>query len=519
MMFMSESVGDRYRIIRPLGEGGMGETFLAEDTQMPSGRQCVIKRLKSQTDNPSAQEEVRKRFKKEAATLENLGHDSHQIPDLYAYFEQDGDYYLVQEFIQGKTLQQKIEAEGPLSEAETQGILTALLPVLQTVHGKKIIHRDIKPENIILREPDQKPVLIDFGAVRETMSTVVNSQGVSSRSIVIGTPGFMAPEQSGGRAVFGSDLYSLGLTTIYMLTGKIPQELDTDPGTGELIWQRALPNISPGFADFINRAVQSHSRDRFPSAGAMLSALNSGAVPCQGKPTAPPTVIETPVSSDRNSNSIPTMVNTSAVAPTGGMPTEFSNQQSSNRDNWLIAIVMALLIGGSILGAAFVLRPQTESTVQGPAPDPSPSPSVPSEPQNTGVVPPQPQQPYSPVPPVTPVPNPVVSTTPSPSPTPSIAPDPVDITQLQPQNFPKAECGDTNPAGLQEFYQVFTRKTDDRTLTHIQNRFCKDAYLRTEQGVIQIASFRSEQKARAFSQFVAQDAMVGSTGIGSAVKR
>ena len=107
------------------------------------------------------------------------------------------------------------------------------------------------------------------------MSTVVNSQGQSSRSIVVGTPGFMPSEQMAGRPLFSSDLYSLGFTAIFLLTGKIPQDLETHPATGQLLWQHFAPAITPGFAAFLNRAIQMHPSDRFQSAEQMLTALQS----------------------------------------------------------------------------------------------------------------------------------------------------------------------------------------------------------------------------------------------------
>ncbi|MEJ1937743.1 serine/threonine-protein kinase, partial [Nostoc sp. NIES-2111] len=194
-------LNNRYRVIRILAAGGFGETFLAEDTQMPSGRRCLIKKLKPVANNPQIYQLVQERFRREAAILEELGDGCNQIPKLYAYFVENDEFFLVQEYIEGETLQQKLQ-QGLLSEASVKEIISSILPILDYVHSKRIVHRDIKPDNILIRHADGKPVLIDFGAVKETMGTVMTASGNSDRSIVIGTPGFMPSEQLAGRPVF-----------------------------------------------------------------------------------------------------------------------------------------------------------------------------------------------------------------------------------------------------------------------------------------------------------------------------
>ncbi|MEM9923048.1 MAG: serine/threonine-protein kinase [Cyanobacteria bacterium P01_D01_bin.50] len=280
-------LNNRYRIIRSLGSGGFGETFLAEDTQIPSARQCVIKQLRLIQNNPQTYELVKQRFAREAAILEELGDGNPQIPRLYAYFCEGQLFYLAQEYIQGKTLAETVAAEGRLSESRVREILISLLNVLYYVHSKGIVHRDIKPENIIIRLSDNQPVLIDFGAVRETVATQVNSTGNVTNSIVIGTPGFMPMEQAAGRAVFASDLYSLGLVAIYLLTAKLPQELQTDAYSGEIILPRK--GISSNFAAVLHRAIRSHVRERFSSVKEMLEALQPQPT-VQVMPAAPPKI-------------------------------------------------------------------------------------------------------------------------------------------------------------------------------------------------------------------------------------
>ncbi|MBD2577560.1 YARHG domain-containing protein [Oscillatoria sp. FACHB-1406] len=274
---MNELLNNRYQIVSTLGRGGFGETFLAEDTYMPSRRHCVIKQLKPLIDNPQIEELIRDRFQREAATLEALGEGHSQIPTLYAYFVEAGQYYLVQEWVEGRTLVSCIQQQGTFSEEATRELLLNLLPILDSIHSRGIIHRDIKPDNIILRQRDGLPVLIDFGAVRETMGTQINSQGNPTSSIVIGTPGYMPSEQAAGRPIFSSDLYSLALTAIYMLTRLVPQQLPMDASTGEIIFPAIA--ISPNLKAVLERASQSHPRDRFPSARAMLDALQSQASP------------------------------------------------------------------------------------------------------------------------------------------------------------------------------------------------------------------------------------------------
>ncbi|MEB3219247.1 MAG: protein kinase [Nostocales cyanobacterium 94392] len=337
-------LNNRYRIIRTLGSGGFGKTFLAEDTQMPSIRPCVIKQLRPIQDNPQVYQLVQQRFGREAAILEELGDGSPQIPRLYAYFSEHGQFYLVQEYIEGKTLTQILQEVGLMNENSVKEILIGILPVLEYVHSKGIVHRDIKPENIIINV-ENKPVLIDFGAVKESLSTVLTSSGNATKSIVIGTPGFMSTEQSVGRPMFASDLYSLGLTAIYLLTGKMPQELATDPATGKILWRHYAPNVKDDFASILDKTIGFHARERFNTASIMLQALQSGVL------TVPSRVSHLAANSDTLPPGITlppqSYLSTISIAPP-------SSIVSSNQGNGK-GILFGSLIAGSLIGASIIV--------------------------------------------------------------------------------------------------------------------------------------------------------------------
>ncbi len=266
-------LNNRYQITETLGRGGFGETFLAIDTHLPSGRKCVIKQLKPIINESNIPQWMYERFEQEARILEHLGEEQIQIPSLYAYFCEDKNFYLVQEWVEGVTLSNKVLKEGNLTPDEVEDILLKLLPVLDYIHQQNIVHRDIKPDNIIFRAKDNLPVLIDFGAVKEALTTFVYSGGHSAYSIAIGTPGYMASEQAAGRPIFSSDLYSLGLTAIFLLTGKSPQNLKTDKRTGEILWRDELPDLHSNLAGVIDKAIRFTPRERFADAQEMLRAL------------------------------------------------------------------------------------------------------------------------------------------------------------------------------------------------------------------------------------------------------
>ena len=328
-------LNNRYKIIRSLGSGGFGETFLAEDTQMPSQRRCVIKQLRPIQDNPQVYELVKQRFQREAAILEELGDGSDRIPRLYAYFTENGQFYLVQEYVQGETLSAKLQTQGVMSESAVKELLINILPVLDYVHSKGIVHRDIKPDNILLRYQDSKPVLIDFGAVKETVGTVLTPSGNSDKSIIIGTPGFMPSEQSMGRPMFASDIYSLGLTAIYLLTGKIPQDLPTDPATGAILWRQYVPSITPNFASVLDQTIQYNAQNRFNSAREMLQAMQTDSA------TAIPTVQQS-----SHPHTIP-------VSPGYSQPSTVQNSSSNSNGNK--GIIFGSIIGAGLIGASIVI--------------------------------------------------------------------------------------------------------------------------------------------------------------------
>jgi len=289
---------NRYRVLRELADGRFGKTFLAEDTQTSSGKKCIIKQLKPINNHPQIYQLVREKFQREAAILETLGDNNSQIPRLHAYFAEAEEFYLVQEWIQGQTLNDRIQQAGLCSEREVKEILLSILPVLQYIHSQGVIHRNINPNNIIWRSQDSKPVLIDFGMVKETMGMTVTASGRAKSSIVVGALGFVPSEQAEGKPLFASDLYALGLTAIYLLTGKMPPEFKTNSLTGEILWRQHASNVSPSFAAILNKTIYPSARDRYMNAPAMLAALQQldtntvPAVPPQ--PQSPSPVAPTP---------------------------------------------------------------------------------------------------------------------------------------------------------------------------------------------------------------------------------
>ena len=266
-------LNDRYHVMRALGQGGFGATFLAADTSLPGEPQCVIKQLRPATTAPHAFEMARNLFMREAKTLGKIGNHP-QIPQLLNFFECNQEFYLVQEFVDGLTLKAEVKKNGPYSEATTRQFLSEALPILEYVHSSKVIHRDIKPDNLIRREQDKRLVLIDFGAVKDQVSPAFGgSDQTALTAVSVGTPGYAPPEQLSLRPVYASDVYALGATCIYLLTGRSPKDLDYHPSTGEMMWQKYV-HISAHFSNVLKKMLEIAVRNRYQKADDILRALD-----------------------------------------------------------------------------------------------------------------------------------------------------------------------------------------------------------------------------------------------------
>lgn len=387
---------DRYRAIVAIGQGGFGRTFQAADEDKPSKPRCVIKQFLPVTQNPRNLKKALSLFQQEAVRLEELGHHP-QIPELLAYFQQEGSQYLIQEFIHGKNLADALTEQGAFVESQVREVLAKLLPVLDFVHSHKVIHRDIKPGNIIitgtqlgmslpssgqldwallqqalaiesgqnfrnfvspsyrfnellgfsLSQPpkDLAPalytrcqqaamqfgrypslplaqrqylvadasrllyeiqqasepksgllaigrlVLVDFGAAKSLKGLEPMQTGTT-----IGSPEYVAPEQARGKAVFASDLYSLGVTCIHLLTKVSPYDL-FDPTTDHWIWRKYLTSpVSDKLGYILDRLLETATTRRYSSAAEVLQDLEGGAIsPVSQSLPLPPLPVQSPV--------------------------------------------------------------------------------------------------------------------------------------------------------------------------------------------------------------------------------
>jgi WD40 repeat protein len=282
---------ERYRALKPLGRGGFGRTFLAVDEDKPSKPHCAIKQFFPLSQGTSSAEKAAELFNREAVRLDELGKHP-QIPELLAHFQQESYQYLVQEFIEGQNLQQELARAGAFSEHQIRSLLNDLFPVLEFVHSRSVIHRDIKPPNIIRRRLSQSSiiytyptltgelVLVDFGAAKVVEPSI-------DIGTVIGSPEFVAPEQIRGQAVYASDLYSLGVTCIYLLTQVSPFNL-FDINQDTWVWRDFLKvEFDPKLGRILDKMIEQSLSRRYKSVAEVLQDLQpqragTGAPPLQG---------------------------------------------------------------------------------------------------------------------------------------------------------------------------------------------------------------------------------------------
>jgi len=264
---------NRYLLEKFIGEGGFGRTFKAID-EKKLNRPCVVKQFLPQQIGSAALAKAIELFQQEAERLDQLGTHP-QIPDLLAFFEQEERFYLIQQFIDGQDLLKELKQNGKFSESQIRDLLIQLLPVLEFIHSHKVIHRDIKPENII-RNNQGNLVLIDFGVSKLLSGSILTRMGT-----IAGTPGYAPPEQMRGMVYPASDLYSLGVTCIRLLTGCLPEE----DGSDELFdlmnmqwtWQNKV-DISFELRQVLGKLLQEKVGERYQDVNSVLQVINSLAI-------------------------------------------------------------------------------------------------------------------------------------------------------------------------------------------------------------------------------------------------
>jgi eukaryotic-like serine/threonine-protein kinase len=293
---------DRYKIVEVLGRGGFAITYKAVDLHERGENPLrAIKEIaQPQSTDPRVLERAQQLFKKEVRTLKLLSKHPRipellseypRIPEFIEHFpEENSPFYIVQEYIDGHPLQEEFIPNHRWTEEQVIELLRDILETLTFVHKNNVIHRDITPSNLIRRNSDEKIVLIDFGAVKEIGTVEITASG-RTRTTTIGTPGYMAPEQSNGQPRLSSDIYSVGMIAIQFLTGVHPRELPQDPRTGEIIWNYSLPDrpmlhVNQRLANVLNKMVRYHFNHRYQSAAKVLRDLDAPPLPWKWLPIA-----------------------------------------------------------------------------------------------------------------------------------------------------------------------------------------------------------------------------------------
>jgi len=423
---------NRYHLQRVLGQGGFGRTYLAED-QGRFNELCALKELIPPETGAYALDKSKELFQREATTLYQIKHP--QVPQFRANFEQDGRLFLVQDYVEGKTYRELLNerkaqtviqpsnanpanpvpnqgSNGVFSESEVRSLLLQLLPVLDHLHSKSIIHRDITPDNIILRNSDRMPVLIDFGVVKE-LATRFLSPNASAPLTTVGKVGYAPSEQiQTGRAYPSSDLYSLGVSAVVLLTGKEPQSLFDD---NQLTWNwQRWVNVSDEFAQVLNRMLNYRPGDRYQSANEVMQALQSP-LPASLPQQPPLPIPQPPQRPDPNVSQVATMAVGGRPEPprSGGIPgrnariPEPTNDSLTDNPWVVIGIGTALALVAGLGSWAIVsslsnnrqndpvaqtpletplttpLPTATETLSPTPSPTPTPTPTPTQAPQST----------------------------------------------------------------------------------------------------------------------------------------
>jgi serine/threonine protein kinase len=278
-------LADRYLLLEKLSGGGFSETYLAHDRHLPESAQCIVKHLQLAPNSPVSPLLARRCFANEAFTLKQLGAFNGQIPVLLAFQDTLEPVYLVQEYIQGESLDRWVVTNRKIAVPVAQALLSDVLSILDYLHRHRVIHGDIKPANLVCRAQDQRFALIDFGAAvkqsasegpiacRQTLGGAPNAHD----GFAVGTPGYMPPEQLEGSPQPNSDLYALGISVLQLVTGLSPQQLETSPANH---WQQHLPRAfrnSP-LRFVLKGLVQPDYRERYSCAADVLA--NLAALPC-----------------------------------------------------------------------------------------------------------------------------------------------------------------------------------------------------------------------------------------------
>ncbi len=275
-----EIIAKRYKIIKLLGQGGFGRTYLAEDMKK-SAQRCVLKEFAPQVEEEQNLKKAKELFEREASVLKKLQHP--QIPRFHASLQakigNHDFFFLVQDYVEGENyldlLEERLNRGQSFSEEEVITLLQKMLPVLAYIHSQNVVHRDISPDNLIWRNSDQLPVLIDFGGVKQLPA----SQGfwftqMGGIRTILGKKGYAPEEQlRQGQAFPSSDLYSLAVTALVLLTGKEPQKL-YDSYQGNWYWGKEI-KVNPNLEAVFKKMLAYKPSDRYQNANQALKDLKS----------------------------------------------------------------------------------------------------------------------------------------------------------------------------------------------------------------------------------------------------